>query len=66
MPCLVLVLGAGVWLCRARRNLRYSTTHLHCTKAETGGQILRDLSVGTHREGPSHGATSLLESLYLP
>ena len=66
MPCLVLVLGAGVWLCRAGRNLRYSTTQLHCTKAETGGQIRRDLAVGAHRGGPSHGATSLLESLNLP
>lgn len=27
MPCLLLVLGAGVWLCQAGRNLRNSTTH---------------------------------------
>lgn len=56
MSCLVLVLGAGVWLCRAGRNLRYSTTQPIAPKqkqeARYSGIRLWALTEGVPHMGP--------------
>lgn len=57
----------------SQKEHRYSTTHLHCTKAETGGQILRGFGCGHSQRVPHMGpllclnpCTCLSRSLGVP